>query len=58
MSEQFRDGVRATQEGENMLGAFVDFCGLRGSWRMDDFVDEQLAKIRNKCEDGAPSSFW
>ena len=21
-------------------------CGL-GSWRMDDFVDEQLAKIRN-----------
>ena len=35
-----------------MLGAFVDLCGLRGSWRMDDFVDEQLAKIRNKCEDG------
>ena len=35
-----------------MLGAFVDLCGLRGSWRMDDFVDEQLAKIRNKCSDG------
>ena len=35
-----------------MLGAFVDLCGLRGSWRMDDFVDEQLAKIRDKCSDG------
>ena len=32
-----------------MLGAFVDLCGLRGTWQMADFVDRQLADIRAKC---------
>lgn len=49
---QFHPEVTHSEEGGNMLGAFVDLCGLRGTWRMDDFVAEQLAAIKAKCSDG------
>ena len=49
---QFHPEVTHSQKGEKMLGAFVDLAGLRGSWRMDDFVAQQIASIKEKCSGG------
>jgi len=49
---QFHPEVTHSQKGEKMLGAFVDLAGLRGSWRMDDFVAQQIASIKDKCSGG------
>lgn len=48
---QLHPEVTHTQKGEAMLGAFVDAAGLRGTWKMDDFVEQQLSAIRAKCGD-------
>ncbi|KAH8053845.1 GMP synthase [Aureococcus anophagefferens] len=41
--------VTHSAKGEAMLGAFVELSGLKGTWKMDDFVDQQIAAIRAKC---------
>lgn len=50
---QFHPEVLHTVEGSKMLRNFVlDICGCCGDWRMDNFVKEQIAAIREKVGDG------
>lgn len=50
---QHHPEVNHTQEGMKMLSAFVkDVCGCKGDWRMDSFVEETIAQIREKVGDG------
>ncbi len=50
---QYHPEVLHTQEGTKMLSNFVhDVCGCAGDWRMDSFVEEQIALIREKVGDG------
>ena len=46
---QLHPEVTHSAKGEAMLGAFVELSGLKGTWKMDDFVDQQIAAIRAKC---------
>ncbi|KAH8046525.1 GMP synthase [Aureococcus anophagefferens] len=48
--------VTHSAKGEAMLGAFVELSGLKGTWKMDDFVDQQIAAIRAKCGASRTSS--
>lgn len=50
---QFHPEVLHTVEGTKMLYNFVrTICGCRGDWRMDSFVEEQIAAIRKKVGKG------
>ncbi len=45
--------VLHTEYGKEILKGFVrDVCGLEGSWRVNTFVKDELAKIRNTVGDG------
>ncbi|MDD3142552.1 MAG: glutamine-hydrolyzing GMP synthase, partial [Lachnospiraceae bacterium] len=46
---QFHPEVLHTQEGTKMLSNFVmNICGCAGDWRMDAFVENSIAAIREK----------
>lgn len=50
---QFHPEVLHTQEGSKILSNFVyDICGCSGSWRMDSFVEQSIADIREKVGNG------
>ncbi len=50
---QFHPEVLHTVEGSKMLYNFVrGICGCSGDWRMDSFVGEQVAAIREKVGNG------
>lgn len=50
---QFHPEVMHTQEGMTMLSNFVyDICQCSGDWRMDSFVKDSIAAIREKVGDG------
>jgi GMP synthase (glutamine-hydrolysing) len=50
---QHHPEVNHTQEGTKMLEAFVkDVCGCKGDWKMNSFVEETIASIREKVGDG------
>lgn len=50
---QFHPEVLHTPEGSKMLWNFVrNICGCSGDWRMDSFVEESIAAIREKVGDG------
>ena len=50
---QFHPEVLHTQEGTKMLYHFVrDVCGCSGTWRMDSFVENSIAEIREKVGNG------
>ncbi|NCC06456.1 MAG: glutamine-hydrolyzing GMP synthase [Clostridia bacterium] len=50
---QFHPEVLHTAEGTKMLSNFVyNVCGCKGEWKMDSFVEESIAKIREKVGDG------
>ena len=50
---QFHPEVLHTQEGGKMLQNFVyRVCGCTGDWRMDSFVEQAIAAIRQKVGDG------
>ena len=50
---QFHPEVLHTPEGTKMLFNFVrGICGCAGDWRMDSFVETQIAAIREKVGDG------
>ncbi|MCD7883521.1 MAG: glutamine-hydrolyzing GMP synthase [Lachnospiraceae bacterium] len=50
---QFHPEVLHTQEGQKMLSNFVfNVCGCAGDWRMDSFVEQSIAAIREKVGDG------
>lgn len=49
---QFHPEVEHTQQGKELLNAFIyDICGAKGSWTMENFVDEQIAAIREQVGD-------
>ena len=50
---QFHPEVLHTMEGSRMLYNFVrGICGCGGDWRMDSFVEENVAAIREKVGSG------
>lgn len=50
---QFHPEVLHTVHGTQMLHNFVrNICGCAGDWRMDSFVEQSIAAIREKVGDG------
>lgn len=50
---QFHPEVMHSVEGIKMIEAFVkDACGCVGDWKMDSFVEESIAKIKEQVGDG------
>jgi len=50
---QFHPEVLHTVSGKEMLSNFVlGVCGCAGEWRMDAFVENSIAEIREKVGDG------
>ncbi|MCD7818314.1 MAG: glutamine-hydrolyzing GMP synthase [Lachnospiraceae bacterium] len=50
---QFHPEVLHTKEGQKMLSNFVyNVCNCAGDWRMDSFVEQSIASIREKVGDG------
>ena len=50
---QFHTEVLHTPEGTKMLHNFVrGICGCSGTWRMDSFVETQVAHLREEIGDG------
>ncbi len=50
---QFHPEVLHTKEGQKMLSNFVfRVCGCAGDWKMDSFVQQSIAAIREKVGDG------
>lgn len=50
---QFHPEVAHTEMGSIMIHNFVrDICGCKGIWKMDSFVDDEIASIREKVGDG------
>ena len=50
---QFHPEVLHTQEGTKMINNFVkNVCECSGDWRMDSFVENSIAAIREKVGDG------
>ncbi len=50
---QFHPEVLHTQEGTQMIANFVQgICGCQGTWRMDSFVEQSIAALREKIGGG------
>lgn len=50
---QFHPEVAHTAEGKQMLSNFVfDVCGCSGDWKMDSFVEQTVAALREKIGTG------
>lgn len=50
---QFHPEVLHTQEGTKMLSNFVyKICGCAGDWKMDSFVEQSVAALREKIGTG------
>ena len=39
---QFHPEVTHSKHGETILGNFIEVAGLKGSWRMDNFIESQV----------------
>jgi GMP synthase (glutamine-hydrolysing) len=51
---QFHPEVDDTVHGDRMIANFVlTICGCRPSWTMEQYVAEQLAKVRDQVGDGS-----
>ncbi|WP_138418022.1 glutamine-hydrolyzing GMP synthase [Aquibacillus sediminis] len=49
---QFHPEVRNTEYGNHLLNQFVfDVCGCKGDWTMENFVDQEVEKIREQVGD-------
>ena len=49
---QFHPEVLHTVEGKKILSNFVDICGSRRDWKMDSFVNDTVAELKNKIGGG------
>ena len=50
---QFHPEVLHTKEGKQMLANFVfNVCGCAGSWKMDSFVEQTVAELKERIGDG------
>ncbi len=49
---QFHPEVTHTPHGVELLGNFLyEICGIKGTWRMSDFMEEQSANIKKEVGD-------
>ena len=48
---QFHPEVSHCEFGEQLLANFVEFCGLKNSWKMEDFLQKQISQIRETVGD-------
>ena len=49
---QYHPEVEHTENGKELLTSFIyDICGAEGTWTMANYIDEQVAKIREKVGD-------
>ncbi|MGM0122909.1 GMP synthase [glutamine-hydrolyzing] [Enterococcus sp. AZ194] len=49
---QFHPEVRHSEYGNDLLRHFaMDVCGCTGNWTMDNFIDMEIAKVREKVGD-------
>ena len=49
---QFHPEVRATENGYDMLSNFIfNICGAHKEWTMENFIDMQITRIREKVGD-------
>ena len=49
---QFHPEVEHTVHGKEMIARFLfDVCGLKGTWKMDSFIDREVTKIREQVGD-------
>lgn len=50
---QFHPEVLHTDNGTKILSNFVyNVCGCKGTWKMDSFVEESVAQLKEKIGDG------
>ena len=49
---QFHPEVMHTVEGKKILSNFVDICGCQRDWKMDSFVNDTVAELKNKIGGG------
>lgn len=51
---QFHPEVEGTRHGDRMIANFVlEICGCRPTWTVENFVEEQLGRIRDQVGDGS-----
>jgi GMP synthase (glutamine-hydrolysing) len=46
---QFHPEVTHSVFAETILGNFIASAGLKGSWRMDNFIEEQVRLAATVC---------
>ncbi len=49
---QFHPEVLHTVEGKKIFSNFVDICGCKRDWKMDTFVADTVAELKNKIGNG------
>lgn len=49
---QFHPEVLHTVEGKKIFDNFIEICGCSRDWKMDSFVAEKIAELKNKIGDG------
>ena len=49
---QFHPEVLHTVEGKKIFSNFIDICGCKRDWKMDTFVNDTVAELKNKIGDG------
>jgi len=49
---QFHPEVLHTVEGKKIFDNFIEICGCSRDWKMDSFVTEKIAELKNKIGDG------
>ena len=49
---QFHPEVLHTVEGKKIFSNFVDICGCKRDWKMDTFVNDTIAALKNKIGNG------
>lgn len=48
---QFHGEVTHTPHGMNIFSNFVDLCGVKKSWSIDNFMEEEMARIKEQVKD-------
>ncbi len=47
---QYHPELSHSEFGVDMLENFIEICGVSGDWTLNDFIDNEIIKIRKQCE--------
>ena len=47
---QYHPELSHSEFGVDMLENFIDICGVSGDWTLNDFINEEVEKIKKQCE--------